>query len=185
MIQDVITETEDKMKKAMEALRRELQNIRTGRAVPGLIEKLPIEVYGTTTPLNQLGSVSAPEARLLVVQPWDKNTMSAIEKSIQKSDLNLTTNNDGKVIRIPIPALTEQRRKELVKVVKSKVEDAKVTVRNIRRDHLNDLKEYLQEKLISEDEDKRAHEKIQALTDKYILESDQIGHHKENEILEV
>jgi len=110
MIQDVITETEDKMKKAMEALRRELQNIRTGRAVPGLIEKLPIEVYGTTTPLNQLGSVSAPEARLLVVQPWDKNTMNAIEKSIQKSDLNLTTNNDGKVIRIPIPALTEQRR---------------------------------------------------------------------------
>jgi ribosome recycling factor len=185
MIQDVITETEDKMKKAMDALRRELQNIRTGRAVPGLIEKLPIEVYGTTTPLNQLGSVSAPEARLLVVQPWDKNTMSAIEKSIQKSDLNLTTNNDGKVIRIPIPALTEQRRKELVKVVKSKVEDAKVTVRNIRRDHMNDLKEYLQEKLISEDEDKRAHEKIQALTDKYILESDQIGHHKENEILEV
>ena len=129
--------------------------------------------------------MSAPEARLLVVQPWDKNTMNAIEKSIQKSDLNLTTNNDGKVIRIPIPALTEQRRKELVKVVKSKVEDAKVTVRNIRRDHLNDLKEYLQEKLISEDEDKRAHEKIQALTDKYILESDQIGHHKENEILEV
>ncbi len=185
MIQDVITETEDKMKKAMEALRRELQNIRTGRAVPGLIEKLPIEVYGTTTPLNQLGSVTAPEARLLVVQPWDKNTMGAIEKSIQKSDLNLTTNNDGKVIRIPIPALTEQRRKELVKVVKSKVEDAKVTVRNIRRDHLNDLKEYLQEKLISEDEDKRAHEKIQALTDKYIQESDQIGHHKENEILEV
>jgi len=185
MIKDVINETEEKMKKAMDALRRELLNIRTGRAVPGLIEKMPIEVYGTTTPLNQLSSVTAPEARLLVVQPWDKNTMNAIEKSIQKSDLNLTTNNDGKVIRIPIPALTEQRRKELVKVVKSKVEDAKVTVRNIRRDHLNDLKEYLQEKLISEDEDKRAHEKIQALTDKYILESDQIGHHKENEILEV
>ena len=185
MIQDVINETEEKMKKAMDALRRELLNIRTGRAVPGLIEKMPIEVYGTTTPLNQLSSVTAPEARLLVVQPWDKNTMSAIEKSIQKSDLNLTTNNDGKVIRIPIPPLTEQRRKELVKVVRSKVEDAKVTVRNIRRDHLADLKEYLQEKLISEDEDKRAHDKIQALTDKYIAESDSIGHHKENEILEV
>jgi ribosome recycling factor len=185
MIEDVLSETENKMKKAMEALRRELQNIRTGRAVPGLIEKLPVDVYGTTTPLNQLGSVSAPEARLLVVQPWDKNTMGAIEKAIQKSELNLTTNNDGKVIRIPIPALTEQRRKELVKVVKSKVEDAKVTVRNVRRDSLTDLKELLHEKLISEDEDKRAHEKIQNLTDKYSLESDQIGHHKEQEILEV
>jgi ribosome recycling factor len=185
MIEDVLSETENKMKKAMEALRRELQNIRTGRAVPGLIEKLPVDVYGTTTPLNQLGSVTAPEARLLVVQPWDKNTMGAIEKAIQKSELNLTTNNDGKVIRIPIPALTEQRRKELVKVVKSKVEDAKVTVRNVRRDSLSDLKELLHEKLISEDEDKRAHEKIQNLTDKYSLESDQIGHHKEQEILEV
>jgi ribosome recycling factor len=185
MIEDVLSETENKMKKAIEALRRELQNIRTGRAVPGLIEKLPVDVYGTTTPLNQLGSVSAPEARLLVVQPWDKNTMGAIEKAIQKSELNLTTNNDGKVIRIPIPALTEQRRKELVKVVKSKIEDAKVTVRNVRRDSLSDLKELLHEKLISEDEDKRAHEKIQNLTDKYSLESDQIGHHKEQEILEV
>ncbi len=185
MIQDVISETESKMKKAMEALRRELQNIRTGRAVPGLIEKMLVEVYGSTTPLNQLGSVSAPEARLLVVQPWDKNTMGAIEKAIQKSELNLTTNNDGKVIRIPIPALTEQRRKDLVKVVKSKVEDSKVTVRNVRRDSMNDLKELLHEKLITEDDDKRAHEKIQGLTDKYILESDQIGHHKEQEILEV
>jgi ribosome recycling factor len=185
MIQDVLTETETKMKKAMDALRRELQNIRTGRAVPGLIEKIPVDVYGTSTPLNQLGSVTAPEARLLVVQPWDKNTMGAIEKAIQKSELNLTTNNDGKVIRIPIPALTEQRRKELVKVVKSKVEDSKVTVRNIRRDNLNDIKELLHEKLISEDEDKRAHEKLQSLTDKYIMESDQIGHHKEQEILEV
>lgn len=185
MIDDVIKETEDKMKKANEALRRELQNIRTGRAVPGLIEKLLIDVYGTTTPLNQLGSVTAPEARLLVVQPWDKGTMGAIEKAIQKSELNLTTNNDGKVIRIPIPALTEQRRKELVKVVKSKVEDSKVTVRNIRRDHMNDLKELLQEKLIGEDEDKRAQEKIQQLTDRYTQEAEQIGHHKEQEILEV
>lgn len=185
MIDDVLAETEDKMKKANEALRRELQSIRTGRAVPGLIEKLPIEVYGTTTPLNQLGSVTAPEARLLVVQPWDKNTMGAIEKAIQKSEFNLTTNNDGKVIRIPIPPLTEQRRKELVKVVKAKVEESKVAIRNVRRDHINDLKELLQEKLISEDEDKRAHEKIQHLTDRYIQEADTIGHHKEQEILEV
>lgn len=185
MIEDVLKETEEKMKKANEALRRELGNIRTGRAVPGLIEKLPIEVYGTITPLNQLGSVSAPEARLLVVQPWDKGTMGAIEKAIQKSELNLNTNNDGKVIRIPIPPLTEQRRKELVKLVKSKVEDSKVAIRNVRRDHMNDLKELLQEKLIGEDDDKRAHEKIQQLTDRYTHEADSIGQHKEQEILEV
>ncbi len=185
MIDDVLHEAEDKMKKANEALRRELQNIRTGRAVPGLIEKLPVEVYGTTSPLNQLGSVTAPEARMLVVQPWDKGTMGAIEKAIQKSELNLSTSNDGKIIRIPIPALTEQRRKELVKVVKSKVEDSKVAIRNIRRDHMTDLKELLQEKLIGEDDDKRAHEKMQHLTDKFALEAEQIGHHKEQEILEV
>ncbi len=185
MIDDVLAETEEKMKKSNEALRRELSNIRTGRAVPGLIEKLPVEVYGTSTPLNQLGSVTAAEARLLVVQPWDKNTMGAIEKAIQKSELNLSTSNDGKVIRIPFPPLTEQRRKELVKVVKSKVEDSKVSIRNIRRDHMNDLKELLQEKLINEDDDKRAHDKIQTLTDRFIQEADQIGSHKEKEILEV
>lgn len=185
MIDDIISSAEEKMKKANEALRRELQNIRTGRAVPGLIEKMPIEVYGTITPLNQLGSVTAPEARLLMVQPWDKGTMGAIEKAIQKSELNLTTNNDGKVIRIPIPPLTEQRRKDLVKVVKSKVEDSKVSIRNVRRDQLNDLKELLQEKLIGEDDDKRCHEKVQQLTDRYSQEADSIGHHKEQEILEV
>ena len=185
MVDDVLHEAEEKMKKANEALRRELLNIRTGRAVPGLIEKMPIEVYGTTTPLNQLGSVTAPEARLLMVQPWDKNTMGAIEKAIQKSELNLSTSNDGKVIRIPIPALTEQRRKDLVKVVKSKVEDSKVSIRNVRRDQLNDLKELLQEKLIGEDDDKRAQEKMQELTNRYTQEAEGIGHHKEQEILEV
>ena len=185
MVDDVLHEAEEKMKKANEALRRELQNIRTGRAVPGLIEKMQIEVYGTTTPLNQLSSVTAPEARLLVVQPWDKGTMGAIEKAIQKSELNLSTSNDGKVIRIPIPALTEQRRKDLVKVVKSKVEDSKVAIRNVRRDQMGDLKELLQEKLIGEDDDKRAQEKMQHLTDRYTQEAEQIGHHKEQEILEV
>lgn len=184
MVDDVIAETESKMKKANEALRRELLNIRTGRAVPGLIEHLPVEVYGTTTPLNQLGSVTAAEARLLVVQPWDKNTMGAIEKAIQKSELNLTTNNDGKVIRIPFPTLTEQRRKDLVKLVKAKVEESRVSIRNIRRDHINDLKDLLKEKLISEDDEKRAQEKIQHLTDRYIHETEQIGQHKEQEILE-
>ncbi len=185
MIDDVLSETEDKMKKANEALRRELQNIRTGRAAPGLIEKLLVEVYGTSTPLNQLSTVTAAEARMLTVQPWDKNTMGAIEKAIQKSELNLSTSNDGKIIRVPFPPLTEQRRKDLVKVVKSKVEDGKISIRNIRRDNMNDLKELLHEKMISEDDDKRAHEKIQQLTDRYTQEAESIGHHKEQEILEV
>jgi ribosome recycling factor len=185
MIDDVLSETEDKMKKANEALKRELSNIRTGRASPGLIERLHVEYYGASTPLNQMASITTPEARLLVVQPWDKNAMGPIEKAIQKSELGLNPNNDGKVIRIAIPPLTEQRRKELVKVVKTKVEESRVAIRNVRRDHLNDLKEMLHEKLISEDEDKRAHEKIQHLTDRYIQEAETIGNHKEQEILEV
>ncbi len=185
MIDDIIAETEEKMKKANEALKRELGNIRTGRASPGLIERLQVEYYGANTPLNQMASITAPEARLLVVQPWDKNAMGPIEKAIQKSELGLNPNNDGKVIRIAIPPLTEQRRKELVKIVKSKVEEGRVAIRNVRRDHMNDLKELVQEKLVSEDEDKRAHEKIQQLTDRYIHEAENIGSHKEQEILEV
>jgi ribosome recycling factor len=185
MINDVLAETEDKMKKANEALKRDLANIRTGRASPGLIERLQVEYYGATMPLNQMASITAPEPRLLVVQPWDKNAMGPIEKAIQKSELGLNPNNDGKVIRIAIPPLTEQRRKELVKVVKSKVEESRVAIRNIRRDHMNDLKELLHEKLISEDDDKRAQEKIQHLTDRYIQETESIGTHKEQEILEV
>ncbi len=185
MIDDVISETDEKMKKAIEALRKEMQNIRTGRATPGLIDRLMIDYYGTVTPLNQIAGVNAPEARMLVVQPWDKGALGAIEKAIQKSDLGLTPSSDGKVIRVPIPPLTEQRRKELVKVVKSKVEDGKVSVRNIRRDHITDLKELLHEKLISEDDEKRAQEKIDQLTTKYTHEADSVGQHKEQEILEV
>ena len=185
MTEDILHSAEDKMTKANEALRRELQNISTGRAIPGLIEKLPIEVYGTTTPLNQLGSVSASDARTLLVQPWDRTTLGAIEKAIRSSQWNFNPSNDGKVIRVPFPALTEQRRKELVKIVKSKVEDSKVTIRNVRRDQMNDLKKLLQDKQISEDDDKRVQEKIQLLTNQYSQEADQIGHHKEQEILEV
>jgi len=185
MVDDVLAEAESKMKKALEALQREMQSIRTGRASTALIERIQVEYYGNNTPLNQLATLSAPEARLLVVQPWDKAAMGPIEKAIQKSELNLTTNNDGKVIRIPIPPLTEQRRKEFVKVVKTKVEDAKVAIRNVRRDNMGDLKELLQEKLVNEDEEKRAHERIQQLTDKNIREAEGIGHHKEQEILEV
>ncbi len=185
MVDDVLAEAESKMKKALEALQREMQSIRTGRASTALIEHIRVEYYGNNTPLNQLATLSAPEARLLMVQPWDKAAMGPIEKAIQKSDLNLTTNNDGKVIRIPIAPLTEQRRKEFVKVVKTKVEDAKVAIRNVRRDNMGNLKELLQEKLINEDEEKRAHERIQQLTDKNIREAEGIGQHKEQEILEV
>ncbi len=185
MINDVLSETEDKMKKANDALRRELSNIRTGRAAPGLIERIQVEHYGVSTPLNQMASITTPEARLLVVQPWDKGAIGPIEKAIQKSELNLNPTNDGKVVRINIPPLTEQGRQQLVKLVKSKVEEGRVSLRNIRRDNLNDLKELLKEKLISEDEDKRAQEKIQQLTDRYVHEAESIGAHKEQEILEV
>lgn len=185
MVDDVLSETEDKMKKAIEALKRDMQNIRTGRATPGLIERIQVEYYGSTSYLNQLAGINAPEPRLLVVQPWDKNAFGAIEKAIQKSELGLNPTNDGKVIRVPIPPLTEQRRKEMVKVVKNKVEEGKVSVRNIRRDHITDLKELLHEKLISEDDEKRAQEKIDQLSNRYIHEAEVVGQHKEQEILEV
>jgi ribosome recycling factor len=185
MVDDIISEAENQMKKAIEALKRDMQNIRTGRASPGLIEKLPVEFYGTTTPMNQLGSITAPEARLLMVQPWDKNALGAIEKAIQKSELGLNPTNDGKVVRVPIPPLTEQRRKELVKVVKGKVEEGKVSIRNIRRDHINDLKDMLHEKMIGEDDEKRAQEKIEHLTTRYVHETEEVGAHKEKEIMEV
>ena len=185
MIDDVLSEAESKMKKALEALHREMQAIRTGRATTALIERIHVDYYGASTPLNQLATLSAPEPRLLMVQPWDKGAMGPIEKAIQKSELNLTTNNDGKVIRIPIPPLTEQRRKELVKIVKAKVEEGKIAIRNVRRDQINDLKELLQEKMINEDDEKRAQERMQHLTDKYTREADNVGQHKEQEILEV
>lgn len=185
MVNDVIAETEAKMKKALEALQHEFTNIRTGRASTALIENIQIEAYGSTQPLNQLATLSAPEPRALVIQPWDRGMFGPIEKAIQKSELNLTTNNDGKVIRVPIPPLTEQRRKELVKVVKSKSEESKVAIRNVRRDHMNNLKKLLNDKSITEDEDKRAQDRIQGLTDKYIKEADSMAQRKEQEILEV
>jgi ribosome recycling factor len=185
MIEDVLAETEDKMKKATEALKREMQNIRTGRASAGLVERIQVEYYGTNTPLNQMATITVPEPRTIMIQPWDKSAMGAIEKAIQKSELNLNPNNDGKVVRVVLPALTQDRRKELVKVVKGKVEECKVAVRNIRRDHISDLKELLSEKMITEDEEKRAVDRIQQLTDRFTHEADVIGQHKEQEILEV
>jgi ribosome recycling factor len=185
MINDVIKEFEGKLKKSVEALRHNLSGIRTGRASPALVESLPIEAYGSTMPLNQLAGISVPEARLLVIQPYDASMIKAIEKAIQNSELGINPSNDGRVIRLGIPQLTEDRRKQLVKQVHTRVEEAKVAVRNLRRDANEDLKQLLNEKLISEDDQRRAQERIQQITDKSTKEIEQIGSDKEAEVLEV
>ena len=185
MIDDLLKETEARMKKAVEVLQGDLATIRTGRASPALIEKLRVDYYGTPTPLNQLAAISVPEPRLMVVRPYDPTSLSEIERAILKSDLGLTPANDGKLIRLPIPSLTEERRLELVKVVGRRVEEARVAIRNCRRDSLRDLKEMEKEKLISEDEHYRGREDMQKLTDNYVEEVDEVGRAKETEIIEV
>jgi ribosome recycling factor len=185
MIEDVLADSESRMKKAVEAVERELAAIRTGHAHVGLIDHVMVEYFGATLPMNQMGTVAAPEARLLTIQPWDRNAMPAIEKAIQKSDLGLTPSNDGQIIRLPIPALTEQRRKDLIKVVHSRAEDGRVAVRNIRRDGIDHVKKLVQSKEASEDEQRRAQEQLQKLTDRYVAEIDQRGKGKEAELLEV
>jgi ribosome recycling factor len=182
---EVIRDAETRMSKAMDALHNNLTSIRTGRAAPSLIERIQVDYYGTTMPLNQLANISAPESRLLVVQPWDKGSMQPIEKAIQTSDLGLTPNNDGQLIRISIPALTEERRKQMVKQVHTNVEDSKVAVRNIRRDALQSAKSLMTKKEISEDDERRAQHELEALTKKYVDEADKIGKAKEQEVLEV
>jgi ribosome recycling factor len=182
---DVIRDAETRMSKAMDALHNNLTSIRTGRAAPSLIERIQVDYYGTTMPLNQLANISAPESRLLVVQPWDKGSMQPIEKAIQTSDLGLTPNNDGQLIRISIPALTEERRKQMVKQVHTNVEESKIAVRNIRRDALQSAKSLMTKKEISEDDERRAHQELEVLTKKYVDEADKIGKAKEQEVLEV
>ncbi len=185
MVNDVVREYEERLKKSVDALRHNLASIRTGRASPGLVEHLQIEVYGASMPLNQLAGVSTPEGRLLVIQPYDATTIKAIEKAIQNSELGINPSNDGRVIRLAIPALTEQRRKDLVKMVKTRVEEAKVSVRNQRRESMEDLKRLEAEKLISEDDLKRGQERLQALTERSTKDLDQIGADKEAEVMEV
>jgi ribosome recycling factor len=185
MVNDVLKEYEAHLKKAVEALRHNLASIRTGRAAPGLVEHLHIEAYGATMPLNQLASVSVPEGRLLVIQPYDAGMIKTIEKAIQQSDLGINPSNDGRVIRLAIPSLTEERRKELVKVVRTRVEEVKVSVRNQRRDAIDDLKKLEAEKLISEDDQHRGQERIQQLTDRYTKDLEHIGAEKEAEVLAV
>jgi ribosome recycling factor len=185
MSQVVFKETEQRMKNAIEALRRELSKLRVGKATPALLDGIKVEAYGTQTPLNQVGAVGAPEPRLLVVQPWDKNLISAIEKAIRASDLGLNPGSDGNVVRVPIPALTEDRRKELVKVAKSYAEEGRVAIRNARRDANEGLKKEKKKGDLTEDEEKKSHDRIQEMTDKFIKEIDRILSGKEKEILEV
>ncbi len=184
MIEEVLQDTKSKMQKAIEALRRELATIRTGRASPALVENVRAEYYGVPTPLNQMASISTPEARLLVIQPWDKAALGSIEKAILKSDLGLNPTNDGTVIRLSLPPLTEERRKELVRVVKKKVEEGRVAVRNLRREGLEKVKAAETQKEISKDEQKRAEEQLQAITDKFVAEADSVGESKQKELTE-
>lgn len=184
MIKDVLKETEERMNKAVDALRDSLVTIRTGRASPALVERLPVEYYGTPTPLNQLATISVPEPRLLTIRPWDPNALADIEKAILKSELGLTPSNDGRILRLTIPRLTEERRQELVKIVGKRVEEGKIAIRNIRRDTIEDLRELESEKLISEDEFYRAKDDVQEITDKFVVRMDEIGRDKEREIRE-
>ena len=185
MIKETLTEAEEKMKSALTALDHNLASIRTGRASPALIERLMVDYYGTPTPLQQLATISAPEPRLLTVKPFDATALKNIERAILASELGLTPNNDGKMIRLNIPALTEERRKELIKIVHHRLEEAKVAVRNIRRTSHDDLREFEKEKEISEDDFKRGETELQKLTDKYVAKVDETGSRKEAEIKEV
>ncbi len=185
MVNDVTREYEAHLKKAIEALRHQLATIRTGRASAGLVEHLQVEAYGAPMPLNQLANISVPEAKLIVIQPFDVGMIKAIEKAIQGSDIGINPGNDGRIIRLVIPPLTEERRRELVKLVRHRVEEVKVSVRNQRRDAMDQLKELEAEKLISEDDLKRGQERVQQITDKCIADLETIGKEKEAEVMAV
>jgi ribosome recycling factor len=185
MVNDALADAEGRMKGAVRALEEDLSSIRTGRASPALVERLPVEYYGVPTPLMQLATISAPEPRLLTIRPFDAGTMKEIERAIQASDLGLTPSNDGKLIRLSIPPLTEERRHDLVKLVHVRAEEARVAVRNVRRDVHNDLREFEREKLISKDDLERAETGLQRLTDDQVEHVNRAAKKKEDEVLEV
>ena len=185
MVEEVLDDAKSRMEKAMEALQRELVAVRTGRASPSLVERVQVEQYGTEMPLNQLANIAAPEARMITITPWDKGSLGAIEKALRKSELGFNPTNDGTMIRIAIPPLTEERRKQMVKVVHTKVEEAKIAVRNIRRDAIAQAKEFKDEKMIGEDEERRAETQIQEITNKFTARADEIGKDKEREVMQV
>ena len=185
MLDDVKKDATGRMQKSVQALQAELKKHRTGRAHPSLIEHLKVDYYGNDVPLQQVAAISIEDARTLVVSPWEKGTVQAIERAIHKSELGLTPNTAGTVIRIPLPPLTEERRRDLIKVVRHEAENARVSVRSVRRDVIADLKERLKKKLISQDDERRAQDEVQKLTDRFIGEIDQVLAAKEKEILQV
>ena len=185
MIDEILKDAEQRMQKSIESMRSELAKIRTGRASPALIDHIMVDYYGTATPVNQVANISVQDARTLAVQPWEKNMVPVVEKAIMSANLGLNPVTAGDLIRIPMPPLTEDRRREMVKVAAAEGENGKIAIRNIRRDANGDFKALLKEKEISEDQDKRAHDDIQAITDKYVAEVDVVVGEKEEEILTV
>src|SRR6267154_6899406 len=185
MVAEIFDDAERRMKKAVEALKQDLAAIRTGRASSALVERINVDYYGAPTPINQVASISVAEARLLIIQPWDRKLLVDIEKAIQRSDLGINPNNDGQVIRLAIPPLSEERRREMVKILHKKLDEHKVAIRNIRRDSHDKLRDREKKKEISEDELKRNAERLQKLTDRFVDEMDKVGKSKELEILEV
>ena len=185
MTDATLKDASDKMEKALKVFQDELSKVRTGRASAGILDHVLVDYYGTMTPISQMASVNVPEARLIIVQPWDQSALPAIEKAIQKSDIGIVPQNDGKAIKLPIPALTEDRRKDLVKQVNKLAEECRVAVRNVRRSGMDDVKKLEKDKKIAEDESKTSQDKIQALTDSAIKKVDQIVDKKAKELLEV
>jgi ribosome recycling factor len=184
-IEDFLADATRRMDKSIESTRHEFNSVRTGRASPALLDRIQVDYYGTPTPLKNLATITAPEPRLLNVQPFDPNSLKAIEKAIQESDLGLQPSNDGKLIRLPIPQLTEERRKELVKVVRRYAEDGKVAIRNVRRDVMRHLEELVRNGEVGDDEERRAENQVQKLTDEHTKAIDELLKHKEAEIMEV
>jgi ribosome recycling factor len=181
----VLSEVERKMNRTVEALRRELNSVRTGRATPALLENITIEYYGVPTPLKQIASISAPDARAILVQPWDKQSLREIEKSVMKAEMGFNPSNDGNIITVPIPPLTQERRQELVRLLKRKIEEGKVSIRNVRRDGLETLRKMEKDKLISQDQNRRSQERLQKATDAHIKTVDEVAVSKEAEIMQV
>ncbi len=185
MVNEALKSMEDKMKGSIKVFRADLATIRTGHASPALIEHVKVEYAGVPTPLNQIAGISAPEAGLLVIQPWDKSSISSIEKAILKSELGLNPSNDGNIIRISIPPLSEERRQELIKIVHKRVEERRIALRNLRHDTMNELKKLEKDKEISQDDYKRAQDQMQKITDAFMTEIETFGKDKEKELMEV
>ena len=185
MLEDLVSDAKRRMEKSVESTRHEFQTVRTGRASAALLDRIQVDYYGTRTPLNQIASINVPEPRMLVVTPFDKNAMRDIERAILESDLGLNPSNDGKLIRLPIPSLTEERRKELVKLVRRYAEDGKVAIRNVRRDVMRHLEELVRNGDVGDDEERRAETQVQKLTDDHVKRIDELLKHKEAEIMEV